>query len=161
MSRTRLFMSTALVALGITALACGGGELTTGSDTTPTVPSSTTTTTLDVVVTPPTNKPAPAPEPTVPLPSIPPGADPAATPDVAFAISDLAATLGVPEGNVIAVGWEEVVWRDGSIGCAQPGMAYTQALVDGMRIALEVDGTVYWYHAGGGREPFHCANPTQ
>ena len=42
---------------------------------------------------------------------------------------------------------EAVVWRDGSLGCPQPGMMYTQALVPGYRIVLRVGGETYDYHA--------------
>ena len=46
------------------------------------------------------------------------------------AIDDLRVRLG--EGATIdVVLYEDVVWRDGSLGCPQPGMAYTQALEDG------------------------------
>lgn len=41
---------------------------------------------------------------------------------------------------------EFVIWPDGSLGCPQPGMAYTQALVEGYRIVLEIDGETYDYH---------------
>ncbi|HSM17345.1 MAG TPA: hypothetical protein VK845_10190 [Gemmatimonadales bacterium] len=31
---------------------------------------------------------------------------------------------------------EAVTWQDGSLGCPEPGMAYTQALVDGYWVEL-------------------------
>lgn len=77
------------------------------------------------------------------------------------AVTDLATTLGVDESLVEAVSQEEVTWRDGSLGCAEPGRMYTQALVDGHRIVLRVSGTDYEYHAGGGRAPFRCRHPTE
>ena len=40
-----------------------------------------------------------------------------------------------------------VVWRDGSLGCPQPGMMYTQALVPGYRIILAVGDETFDYHA--------------
>ncbi len=40
-----------------------------------------------------------------------------------------------------------VVWRDGSLGCPQPGMMYTQALVPGYQIVLRVGEQTYDYHA--------------
>ena len=54
---------------------------------------------------------------------------------------------------------DEVTWRDGSIGCPEPGMNYTQALVPGIRVVLELDGVRYEYHAGGARSIFLCENP--
>jgi len=86
--------------------------------------------------------------------------DVAQSPSVVSAVADLADRLGVSSSSVAVVIVEEVMWPDGSIGCPQPGMSYTQALVSGSRIVLEVDGTSYEYHSGGGREPFYCPNPT-
>ena len=40
-----------------------------------------------------------------------------------------------------------VVWRDGSLGCPQPGMMYTMALVPGYRIVLKVGDETFDYHA--------------
>lgn len=85
----------------------------------------------------------------------------AGSPDVRQAVTDLAATLDLAAEDVSVVDVEEVTWRDGSLGCAEKGMSYTQALVDGQRIVLEVDGTRYEYHAGAGRGPFLCEDPSQ
>jgi hypothetical protein len=82
-------------------------------------------------------------------------------PDVVRAVDDLAATLGVDADDVEVVSVEEVTWRDGSRGCAEPGMAYTQALVDGSRITLRAGGRTYEYHAGGSQPPARCDKPTQ
>jgi hypothetical protein len=38
-------------------------------------------------------------------------------------------------------------------------MMYTQALVPGTRIILELDGTRYQYHSGGPRSIFLCEHP--
>ena len=45
------------------------------------------------------------------------------------------------------VGAEAVTWRDGSLGCPQPGMGYTQALVPGWRVRLRGPAGVLDYHA--------------
>jgi len=79
---------------------------------------------------------------------------------VAAAITDLATRLGVDESAVRLVSQEEVTWPDGSLGCPQPDMSYIQVLVNGSLIVLEVNGTSYEYHSGGGRGPFYCPNPT-
>lgn len=83
---------------------------------------------------------------------------PGGPPDVARA--DLASRLGVPVDDVEVVSVEEVTWPDGSLGCPRPGMSYTQALVDGLRIVLAVDGVTHHYHAGSGGQPFHCPSPS-
>jgi hypothetical protein len=81
--------------------------------------------------------------------------------DAVRAVEDLAATLDVAADEVEVVSTEEVTWRDGSRGCAEPGMAYTQALVDGSRITLRAAGRTYEYHSGGSRPPARCDEPTQ
>jgi len=87
--------------------------------------------------------------------------DTPAAPDVVRAVDDLAADLGVDADDVEVVAVEEVSWNDGSRGCAEPGMMYTQAIVEGTRITLRVGGTDYEYHSGGGRPPARCDRPTQ
>ena len=87
--------------------------------------------------------------------------DTPAAPDVVRAVVDLAADLGVDADDVEVVAVEEVSWNDGSRGCAEPGMMYTQAIVEGTRITLRVGGTDYEYHSGGGRPPARCDRPTQ
>ena len=90
-------------------------------------------------------------------PSVP-GPD---SPQSRAAVADLAARLGVDADEVAVVAVEEVIWRDGSLGCAEQGRAYTQALVDGHRITLTVGEERYEYHDGGSRDPFLCETPTQ
>jgi hypothetical protein len=101
--------------------------------------------------------PDPTPNPT-PSPSPAPGAG---TPQARLAVADLAQRLGVADSEIAVRSVEAVTWRDGSLGCAEKGMAYTQALVEGSRITLEVEGRAYEYHAAGQRAPFYCARPTQ
>ena len=84
-----------------------------------------------------------------------------ARPDVVRAVDDLATTLGVDAGEVEVVSVEEVTWRDGSRGCAEPGMSYTQALIDGSRITLRAGGQTYEYHSGGSQPPARCDKPTE
>jgi len=43
-----------------------------------------------------------------------------------------------------------VTWRDGSLGCPQPGMMYTMALVSGYQIVLRVGEETFDYHASDG-----------
>jgi hypothetical protein len=73
--------------------------------------------------------------------------------------ADLTKRLGVDPAQVTVVSSAEVTWRDGSLGCPEPGMYYTQALVQGTRTILEVGGKQYHYHSGGHRAPFLCENP--
>ena len=76
-----------------------------------------------------------------------------------LAKADLVKRLGVDAAQVSVVSSAEVMWRDGSLGCPEPGMHYTQALVNGSRIVLESGGKQYHYHSGPSRPPFLCENP--
>jgi hypothetical protein len=78
---------------------------------------------------------------------------------VAQAIADLARDAGVDPSAIALVSYEQVTWRDGSLGCPQPGMLYSQALVEGFRVTLRVDGRLVHYHGVSGQEPFRCADP--
>jgi hypothetical protein len=96
------------------------------------------------------------PEPTQPEPT-PPDEQPAA---VAAAIADLVERTGRSESEIEVARFESVTWSDGSIGCPEPGMSYTQALVPGFRIELVADATSYWYHGARDGDPFWCATPS-
>jgi hypothetical protein len=86
---------------------------------------------------------------------------PAGPPVALEAAADLARRLDVAEDEVSVESVEEVTWNDGSLGCAEKGTMYTQALVDGSRIVLRVGDRTYEYHSGGSRAPFLCEKPTQ
>lgn len=75
---------------------------------------------------------------------------------VEAATTDLARREGVPADQISLVSFERVTWNDGSLGCPEPGKLYTQALVDGSRTILELEGATYDYHAGADDEPFLC-----
>lgn len=76
-----------------------------------------------------------------------------------LAKADLVKRLGVDAGAVKVVSSDEVTWPDGSLGCPEPGMRYTQMLVQGNRTILEVDGKQYAYHSSVHRAPFLCEHP--
>lgn len=40
---------------------------------------------------------------------------------------------------------EAVIWSDGSLGCPEPGMMYTQALVEGYHVIIEANGETWDY----------------
>lgn len=74
---------------------------------------------------------------------------------VDLAVADLASRL---QNDVLieVVVAHELTWPDGSLGCPEPDMAYTQALVEGYRIELS-DGSVdYQYHGANGQPPVLC-----
>jgi hypothetical protein len=80
---------------------------------------------------------------------------------VAQSVEELASRLDIAEDDIEVVAVEEVTWRNGSRGCAEPGMMYTQALIDGSRITLRAGGRTYEYHSGGSRPPALCEKPTE
>ena len=71
---------------------------------------------------------------------------------------DLAGRLNVRPDEIDFLVFESVVWPDSSLGCPQPGMAYTQVQRDGYQILLAHAGRQYAYHGGGSRPPFLCEN---
>ena len=79
--------------------------------------------------------------------------------EVTRAVADAAERTGVPAGDIEVVEFAMVTWPDGAIGCPEPGMLYTQALVDGYRIVLDADGTQLTYHGATGADPFLCRSP--
>ena len=75
---------------------------------------------------------------------------------IEFAKADLAQRLNVDPGQVLLSGAQSVTWRSGALGCPEPGMNYTQALVPGTVIYLKVDTMIHAYHARVAGEPFYC-----
>ena len=86
--------------------------------------------------------------------------DAAAEPLVQQALDDLEQRLGVPLDQISIVSVNAVVWPDGSLGCAQPGQAYTQATVPGYQIGLSYQGQVYNYHTDA-KHAFLCESTIQ
>ena len=85
-----------------------------------------------------------------------PGIDTALQPLISQAVADLATRLKIDASKIDTVSAQSMSWPDGSLGCPQPGMAYTQVMVDGTLIQLSANGTTYSYHSGGSRAPFLC-----
>ena len=77
-------------------------------------------------------------------------------PHVFKAKDDLANRTNIPFDQIEVVSVQSMTWPDSSMGCPQPGMAYTQVLQDGLLIQLQAGGFNYNYHSGGNREPFLC-----
>jgi hypothetical protein len=73
-----------------------------------------------------------------------------------LAQKDLVARLEVDSAAVTFSGATSVNWRSGALGCPEPGMSYTQALVPGTWIMLKSGKTVYRYHAARSGQPFYC-----
>lgn len=80
------------------------------------------------------------------------GDAPDGIPDEVWAalVADLGQRLDQPVIDPAIVTAKAMTFNDGSLGCPKPGQAYTQALVDGYQIVVEVDGARYDYRSPGG-----------
>jgi hypothetical protein len=65
-------------------------------------------------------------------------------------LKEVAALERVGPDQVAIERAESVVWNDGSLGCPEPGMAYTQALVKGYWVVVEAAGKKYDFRVGSG-----------
>lgn len=70
-----------------------------------------------------------------------------------------AAEAGVDPSMIEVVVAEEVTWSDGSLGCPEPGMSYTQAMVPGYRVVVDADGEELNFHASQSGGFQICDNP--
>ena len=62
-------------------------------------------------------------------------------------LKDLAGRTGVAPEKISVIQAQAIVWNDGSLGCPQPGVMYTQALVNGFWVVLSVGDQKYDYRA--------------
>lgn len=60
-------------------------------------------------------------------------------------LDDASQRTGVAPEALIVTQAEAMTWNDGSLGCPEPGMFYTQALVDGYWIIIDADGQMLDY----------------
>jgi hypothetical protein len=86
------------------------------------------------------------------LATVPPPDEPA-TGEVPSAIladlvADAAERTGKEPEAIEVVQAEAVTWNDGSLGCPEPGMFYTQALVDGYHVILRAGDEELDYRVG-------------
>ena len=95
-------------------------------------------------------------QPARPVELVPPGQDPSAPApltgevpqDLLDAVfDDLLERLDADREAIAVEQAGVVIWRDGSLGCPQPGMMYTMALVPGYRIILRVGEETFDFHA--------------
>lgn len=61
-------------------------------------------------------------------------------------IDDLASRNSIDRAAITVISDEAVEWKDGSLGCPQPGMVYPQVIISGYRIILGIGDGRYDYH---------------
>lgn len=69
---------------------------------------------------------------------------------------DLAQRSGVAQDAILVIRDQAVTWSDGSLGCPQPGVFYTQALVPGYWVVLQVGEKQCDYRASESGYFFLC-----
>lgn len=74
-------------------------------------------------------------------------------------LDDAAARTGLDRSELAIVQDEAVVWPDGSLGCPEPGMMYTMALVDGYHIVVQAGEDELDYRTGSNNFFKLCENP--
>ncbi|PKQ30616.1 MAG: hypothetical protein CVT62_12960 [Actinobacteria bacterium HGW-Actinobacteria-2] len=102
----------------------------------------------------PTPSPSRPPFQTMP-PLTPSGSPMTPSPTQLTAITTDLAARGVTETFTVVKSLS-ITWRDGSLGCPEPGKVYTQALVPGAQIVVAVGATEYDYRFGRGDAPLLC-----
>ena len=63
-------------------------------------------------------------------------------------LKEAAALANVAREQLVIRRAEPVIWNDGSLGCPEPGMMYTQALVNGYWVVIDAAGQKYDFRVG-------------
>ncbi len=149
-----------VLALGWALTACGAGDLAG-----PTLTGEETTTTENSAEPPPTTeRPTPSLPPKSTLPTVVTSSTLGVTGEVPArfldpVVADAAARADVEESSVVVLTAAAMQWPDGSLGCPEPGVMYTQAVVDGSQIVVEAGGATYDYRLDGSGNFKLCKSP--
>lgn len=153
-----------LLTAGLALAACRPLEVPPVAST-PTAPAPTAA--PEVTEAPPAATPSPAltlrPLPAEAVVTVPPSAPPIlgeVPADVLNGVeTDLEARSGVSRAQFVYVRTEAIEWSDGSLGCPQPGMNYTMALVPGYWVVVEAGGRPYDYRVRANGAFVLCEKP--
>lgn len=74
-------------------------------------------------------------------------------------VDDAARRFNVAASAVVLTRAEQVTWSDGALGCPQPGMMYTQALVPGYRVIAKSPAGELTYHTDSRGNVVRCTLP--
>ena len=72
---------------------------------------------------------------------------------------DAAVKSGASRDEIAVLRAESVVWNDGSLGCPEPGVTYTDAPVDGYWVELDAAGEKFDYRATASGYFRRCTGP--
>ena len=75
-------------------------------------------------------------------------------------LKEAAALANVAREQLVILRAESVIWNDGSLGCLEPGMMYTQAQVKGYWVVIDAAGQKYDFRVGS-RGNFRLCPPGQ
>ena len=75
-------------------------------------------------------------------------------------LKEAAALTKLDREQLVIVRAESVVWNDGSLGCPEPGMMYTQALLNGYWVVIDAAGQNYDFRVDS-RGNFRVCPPGQ
>jgi hypothetical protein len=65
-------------------------------------------------------------------------------------LKEAASLSKVSAEQLVIVRAKSVVWNDGSLGCPEPGIQYTQALVNGYWVVIVAAGKTYDFRVARG-----------
>jgi hypothetical protein len=65
-------------------------------------------------------------------------------------LKEASALAKVAREKLVILRAEAVVWNNGSLGCPEPGMMYTQALINGYWVVIEAAGQTYDFRVDAG-----------
>ena len=72
------------------------------------------------------------------------------------ALADATRRTGIEREKLEILEAQAVTWQNGSLGCPQKGMVYTDALVPGYRVRIRAGEQVLDYHASSRGDPTLC-----
>lgn len=75
---------------------------------------------------------------------------------ISGAIADLAGREQIAEDKIQLTQAGMVEWGSSALGCPQPDMNYTQAVVPGLWVVLSIDERRFYYHGAEGKALFLC-----
>ncbi len=166
LTSVRPLLVVAAILLAVTA-ACGSTSSGTGSSgssgSTGSTGSASPTGAVPTATPPPsTDTPTvpPSPVPTSDLADVPLPPGVMERPAVRAAVEDAATRRQVGTDQVVGAAFVAVTWNDGSLGCPQKGMSYTQMTVEGELLILRVGTALLQYHGRVGGPYTFCAAPT-